>query len=210
MEPKKILNVASGNMLTVNGQQYNKLLKMGYTRQGNKLFPPVVESSSEEEVEQVRNVLARPTFQKIDVDYPTYELPFVRCVGCNKPLGHLYKSYKKLEADGVTPFDIFTQLNVKRPCCRLRLAKQQQIPEIEYNPYLVEGERPPLPRPTLLTRNPFLQPQQEEIISYVESTKPPTLRKKITRGDQVFYEDVGFTGFRQKPVAGGKYYVSYK
>jgi len=219
MESKKVLNTATGNLVTVNGQQYNKLLKLGYYRQGNKLFPP--ESSSESSVEEVTKQLEKQTleplaqqrnrcFVETDIVYDTFALPRVRCVECNKPIGCFYKRYDQLKREGVTPIDIFTLLNIKRPCCRMHLEHPQQLTLLEYNSNLVEGD---LPRDTAqrnpLSQNPLLQPK-EELITYVEGNRPPMLKTKIVKDNQVFYEPVTTSQLRQKPIAGGKYYVSYK
>lgn len=61
----------------------------------------------------------------------TYELPMIRCFGCNKPIAHLHAEYQELlkimNVDNVNlNKEIFDILNVKNPCCREKLS----LPEV--------------------------------------------------------------------------------
>ena len=52
----------------------------------------------------------------------TDELPPIRCITCNKVLGHLWNDYQEmLSRPGVSIEHALNTLGLTRPCCRLRL-----------------------------------------------------------------------------------------
>ena len=51
----------------------------------------------------------------------TEELSHVRCISCNKVIGHKWNKYQELLSQGVTIKDALTQLGLTRSCCRMRL-----------------------------------------------------------------------------------------
>ncbi len=45
----------------------------------------------------------------------------VRCMGCGKPIGHLWEDYKKRVTDGEDAGKVLTELGLDRYCCRATL-----------------------------------------------------------------------------------------
>jgi DNA-directed RNA polymerase subunit N (RpoN/RPB10) len=60
------------------------------------------------------------------------ELPFIRCYSCGKVIGNLHEKYKKMLGQNMSPAEIFEALDLKRSCCRLRLANPSIIATAEY------------------------------------------------------------------------------
>ncbi|HEX33055.1 MAG TPA: DNA-directed RNA polymerase subunit N [Candidatus Aenigmarchaeota archaeon] len=42
----------------------------------------------------------------------------VRCFTCGKPIGHLWKEFKKRVEEGEKPKDVLDDLGLERYCCR--------------------------------------------------------------------------------------------
>ena len=82
MEPAKIYNVYSKRMVTINGVQYNKLLKEGYTVSNNQLLPPILSKKSVKSVpitqksvkSKTISVKSTPTLTKSTIDMTTSPL----------------------------------------------------------------------------------------------------------------------------------------
>ncbi len=58
-------------------------------------------------------------------------IPFVRCLTCNKLIGHLYEAYiehKKKYPDDIESFFNLPSVNLTRWCCRANLANPIAIP----------------------------------------------------------------------------------
>jgi DNA-directed RNA polymerase I, II, and III subunit RPABC5 len=47
----------------------------------------------------------------------------VRCFDCGKLVGHLGNKYYELLENGVSECDALTKLGLKRPCCRVSVAR---------------------------------------------------------------------------------------
>jgi DNA-directed RNA polymerase subunit N (RpoN/RPB10) len=62
----------------------------------------------------------------------TTEIPPIRCYSCGKVIGHLYDLYNRMLADNLTPAEIFDVLNIKRVCCRIRIANPAVIATAKY------------------------------------------------------------------------------
>ncbi|MBI5803679.1 DNA-directed RNA polymerase subunit N [Candidatus Pacearchaeota archaeon] len=45
----------------------------------------------------------------------------VRCMGCGKPLGHLWEEYKKRVEAGEDAGKVLTEIGLERYCCRATL-----------------------------------------------------------------------------------------
>ncbi|HSW76370.1 MAG TPA: RpoN/RPB10 RNA polymerase subunit family protein [Candidatus Saccharimonadales bacterium] len=196
---EKVINPKSGIKINVGGKLYNQLIKEGYTRVGDRLVL--------QEQEQQFNLI--PSFYKRDINLNTYALPPIRCVECNKPLANIYKSYEKLKSEGITPFDIFIQLDIKRECCRMHLQQPEQIPTTFY-----QNVQTNVPRiPVGISDNPYLKQQSGDVITLIEGKNPPVLRRKIVSPYGVSYEPINNnnnTYMKKRDIAGGKYYVNYK
>lgn len=55
----------------------------------------------------------------------------VRCVGCGKPIGHLYEEYKKRVEAGEDAGKVLTELGLERYCCRAAfLGQVDMLPEV--------------------------------------------------------------------------------
>ena len=48
----------------------------------------------------------------------SYELPNIRCITCNNPIGHLHSIYKEYLALGLEKIEIYNMLNLTNYCCR--------------------------------------------------------------------------------------------
>jgi len=57
----------------------------------------------------------------------TEELPPVRCITCNKVLGHYWQRYQRLLDQGVSIQDALDQLGLNRYCCRMRMMNPAKI-----------------------------------------------------------------------------------
>lgn len=51
----------------------------------------------------------------------TEELIHVRCITCNKIIGHKWETYKNLLSEGKTVKEALNTIGLKRPCCRMRM-----------------------------------------------------------------------------------------
>ena len=55
----------------------------------------------------------------------------VRCMGCGKPIGHLWEDYKKQIDAGEDAGDVLDELGLERYCCRATLlGNAEMLPEI--------------------------------------------------------------------------------
>jgi len=55
----------------------------------------------------------------------------VRCMGCGKPIGHLWEEYKKRKDEGEDTGKILDDLKLERYCCRAAiLGHADMLPEI--------------------------------------------------------------------------------
>lgn len=50
-----------------------------------------------------------------------YELPPVRCIGCNKPIGHLHESYQQLIEMNHSIEDVYECIGLVNYCCKKEL-----------------------------------------------------------------------------------------
>lgn len=62
----------------------------------------------------------------------TDELPPIRCITCNKVLGHLWNDYQNMLENNTSIEQALNKLGLTRPCCRLRLR----------NPFKVTDKNP--------------------------------------------------------------------
>ena len=55
----------------------------------------------------------------------------VRCMGCGKPIGHLWEEYKKRKEAGEDAGKVLNDLGLERYCCRATLlGHADMLPEI--------------------------------------------------------------------------------
>ena len=55
----------------------------------------------------------------------------VRCMGCGKPIGHLWEEYKKRTESGEDSGKVLNELKLERYCCRATLlGHADMLPEI--------------------------------------------------------------------------------
>jgi len=55
----------------------------------------------------------------------------VRCMGCGKPIGHLWEEYKKRTSAGEDAGKVLTSLGLERACCRaILLGHADMLPEV--------------------------------------------------------------------------------
>lgn len=58
-------------------------------------------------------------------------LALVRCMGCGKPIGHLFEEYHKRTSSGEEAGKVLDQLGIERYCCRAALlGNADMLPEI--------------------------------------------------------------------------------
>lgn len=55
------------------------------------------------------------------------ELPPVRCVTCNKVLGHYWNAYQNLLIEGYSIEEALNKLKLARYCCRMRMMNPAKI-----------------------------------------------------------------------------------
>ncbi len=68
----------------------------------------------------------------------TYELPNIRCVTCNKPIAHLYETYKQL-LTMMPAIEVYETLNLKNSCCRSQIGFAHQITINKPDEYKILG-----------------------------------------------------------------------
>lgn len=51
-----------------------------------------------------------------------YDMPPIRCVGCNKPIGHMYETYQQLIEMNHSMEDVYECIGITNYCCRKELA----------------------------------------------------------------------------------------
>jgi len=55
----------------------------------------------------------------------------IRCMGCGKPIGHLYEEYKKRVEAGEDAGKVLNELGVERYCCRaVFIGHADMLPEV--------------------------------------------------------------------------------
>ena len=210
-----------------NAEEYNNASGSGDTQGYSK-------STDANESGEVINVVESkmPMFRKREISYATEALPVIRCVECNKPLAGIYKNYETLKKEGLTPLEIYTLLNIKRPCCRMHLEHPQQINLFQPYEYIYNGNEINLSDVKVkskLSKNPYLN-NNDEIVTIIEgqsrpaygyniqaggkdvgrfSAGKPTLQRKKVINNQVYYEPVEVGMLKNKPI-NDKYFISYK
>lgn len=58
----------------------------------------------------------------------TYKLPNIRCLNCNKPIGHLFTLFNELKDLSFTEEEVFETLGFTRYCCRKEFSTATIIP----------------------------------------------------------------------------------
>lgn len=154
----------------------------------------------------------RPIYQKRDIEIPSFDLPPVRCIQCNKPIAILHKKYVALREEGMEPIEIYKQLRLNRPCCRMNIT---HVPK-EYL-YTEEKEvQKPAKTKSVLSKNPYFKPKEQprnEAIRLYQGGQFEGIKNKVTFGPEneyVTYEK--FTTpelLRKQQIGRGKYYISY-
>lgn len=151
----------------------------------------------------------RPEFKPINIDIDYDILPDIRCK-CGKPTSLYAQSYQEQRAQGITPFDLFNQYNIKRECCRSTLAQPPRVSSYKspyvYQTYNVEQGL------SNLSINPLLNTKKEEVVRVIEGNKPLVLKKKITdeQGQFIRYEDITSSDFPTRQIPGRDLFISYK
>ena len=69
----------------------------------------------------------------------TYQLPNIRCTNCNKPIAHLYDTYKEYLDLKLKPIEIYEILKLKRVCCRTEIAFAHVITITKPDEYKILG-----------------------------------------------------------------------
>jgi len=162
-----------------------------------------------EEAQPIYGGSKRPGFEHRDIEIHSYDLPFVRCLECNKPISTLHSRYNELIKEGYTPIEIYSKLNLNRPCCRMHITNPQKH-------YLFEGEPQPIKK-TKLSKNPYFKEtlikNPVKIIRLYKGDQFEGIKEKVTFGpheEYVKYEK--FTSpelLRKEEIGKGKYYISY-
>ncbi len=123
----------------------------------------------------------RPFFKKITADIEYETLPSVRCLNCNYPISKYAKTFEQLQAEGLSPIEIFERYNIKRLCCRATLAQPQHIST--YRPNVIQ-------QMSKLSINPLLQQDKNDYVKVIEGDRA-TLKQKINLGGgQYQYIDI--------------------
>lgn len=154
----------------------------------------------------------RPIFYKRDIEIPSYDLPPVRCMTCNKPIAQLHKKYIQLRNEGMDPIEIYKELRLNRPCCRTHITHtpKQYLHDIESS-----IKEPPIVQ-SKLSKNPYVDKPQKSILGpnivrLYEGDEFKGIKKKVTFGDD-YVEYKKFTKpeiLPKQEIGKGKYYISY-
>lgn len=159
----------------------------------------------------------RPAFYERDIEVPSFDLPPVRCIECGKPIATLYKKYIQLRDEGMDPIEIYKQLHLNRPCCRMNIT---HVPK----EYLVSEEKSGVkPKSSLtvkpnktLSKNPYftekIKTPQSNVIRLYKGGEFEGIKKKVTFGPENEYiEYEKFTTpelLHRQEIGRGKYYIS--
>jgi DNA-directed RNA polymerase subunit N (RpoN/RPB10) len=157
----------------------------------------------------------RPAFAYRDTEIESYDLPMVRCIECNKPISYLHKQYVSMKNKGMDNMDIYKQLNLNRPCCRMNITHtpKQYYGETDYDNQVKDITKKT--KNIKLTRNPILEKpinkNTTEIIRLYKNDQFEGIKEKVKFGKNnefVDYRDFKKPELLQKRPL-GKYYVSY-
>jgi DNA-directed RNA polymerase subunit N (RpoN/RPB10) len=163
----------------------------------------------------------RPQFYKQDIEIPSYELPHVRCIECNKPISILHKKYLALRDQGVDPIEIYKELNLNRPCCRMHISQtpREYLFNVDYENDSNNDNKKPS-KTLKLTKNPLINKPIEnknktenDIVRVYKNSQFEGIKTRVRFGpnkEYVKHEDFKKPELLRKTnVAGGKYYISY-
>lgn len=175
----------------------------------------------------------RPTFYERDIEVPSFDLPPVRCIECGKPIATLHKKYIQLRNEGMDPIEIYKQLHLNRPCCRMNITHVPKEYLVSEEKSIVTGVKPSLtgvkpsltgkPKSSLivkpnktLSKNPYftekIKTPQSNVIRLYKGGEFEGIKKKVTFGPENEYiEYEKFTTpelLRRQEIGRGKYYIS--
>ena len=89
----------------------------------------------------------------------SYQLPNIRCTNCNKPIGHLFESYKNYLAMNIPAIEVYEILGLIRVCCRKELGFSNHITITKPCEYKILGfEKPETIEPKLTPIKPSIKP----------------------------------------------------
>lgn len=157
----------------------------------------------------------RPTFAYKDTEIESFDLPMVRCIECNKPIANLHKQYITMRNKGMENIDIYKQLNLNRPCCRMNIT---HVPKQYFNETDYDNQVKDITKKTKtlkLSKNPIIgkavDKNTNEIIRLYQNDQLVGIKEKVRFGKNNEY--VEYRDFKKpellpkRPL--GKYYVSY-